>query len=79
MMSEMDGARMRDLTEEEWAVIELLAEATNAFAALPDHHPSDLREWAHEVHHLQYRVMARAVTDARVNPRATQRMDDEYG
>ena len=47
------------LTESEIAVLELLAEATNAFASLPEHHPTDLREWAHEVHQLQYRVLKR--------------------
>ena len=51
----MDG-----LTDAEMEVLEHLRQATLAFFGLPEHHPSDCREWAVEVHHLQHRVMARA-------------------
>lgn len=48
------------LTDRELRVLDLLGAATAEFAELPEHHPTDLREWAHEIHHLQHRVMARA-------------------
>ena len=48
------------LTEAEMVVMEHLTEASRLFFRLPEHHPSDCQEWAHEVHHLQQRVMARA-------------------
>lgn len=47
------------LTEQEIAVLDLLARASRAFYDLPEHHPSDLEEWAHELHILQHRVMRR--------------------
>lgn len=53
------------LTTDEYRVLDLLTDATNAFASLPEHHPTDLHEWAHEMHHLQHRVMARAAIRAR--------------
>lgn len=52
------------LTEAELHVIDLLAEATNAFAALPEHHPTEMREWVADVHHLQERVMCRSAIRA---------------
>lgn len=52
------------LTEDEWRVLDHLTAAHNAFAALPEHHPNDLSEWAQEVHHLQHRVMSRAAIRA---------------
>ena len=48
------------LTPDELAVIDHLAKATREFFDLPEHHPTDLVEWVHEVHILQQRVMSRA-------------------
>ena len=47
------------LTEGEKYVLDLLSDASRAFFKLPDHHPSDKQEWAHEMHLLQQRVMCR--------------------
>jgi hypothetical protein len=48
------------LTEAEFALLDLLRDAHNAFAQLPEHHPNELREWAADLHHLQQRIMCRA-------------------
>jgi hypothetical protein len=59
--------RMRNgpaMTREETDLVRLLAQATNRFADLPEHHPSDLTEWVHHVHALQNMLMARAAVRA---------------
>jgi hypothetical protein len=56
-----------ELTEAEIYILTLLADATQSFFELPDHHPLDKQEWAHEMHHLQQRVMCRVAV--RVHPK----------
>ena len=52
------------LTDGERDILDLLANATRAFFGLPEHHPSDKQEWAHEMHVLQQRVMCRVARRA---------------
>jgi hypothetical protein len=40
-------------------VLDLTAQLWNAFLDLPDRHPSDAEEMAHDIHNIQHRVMAR--------------------
>lgn len=54
------------LSPEELVVIELLAEAVNAFAALPQQHPSEMDEFVLSTHAPQQIVMARLA--ARAHP-----------
>lgn len=56
----MASARWDLLTPDELQILDLLAEAARRFFALPEHHPSDPEEFAHEMHLLQHRVMCRA-------------------
>lgn len=56
--------RVTWLTAEELRVMDLLIEASRAFGALPEHHPSELAEWIADLHHLQERLMARAAIRA---------------
>lgn len=62
-MSEQSAESAR-LTDAELGVLGLLTEASRAFFDLPDHHPSDEQEWAHEMHLLQQRVMCRLAVRA---------------
>lgn len=48
------------LTPEEFEVLEHLRMASISFFDLPEHHPHDKEEWAHEIHALQHRVMRRS-------------------
>lgn len=52
------------LTQDEVGILGLITEAVNRFAALPEHHPEDVREWCTTVHVLQRQVMARAARRA---------------
>ncbi len=52
------------LTQDELKVLDLLTEASRQFFALPEHHPTDVHEWAMEMHHLQQRIMCRAAIRA---------------
>jgi len=61
---EQEPATTQGLTPEEFAVLEHLTDAVNAFAALPDHHPSALGEFVFHVHVLQRQVMARMAARA---------------
>lgn len=51
---------MAGLTLQERQVLDLTAELWNAFAALPDKHPSDAAEMQRDIHDIQNRIMARA-------------------
>jgi hypothetical protein len=55
-----------NLTTEEKAIIEKLADAFNYFVELENKHPSDVGEFAHHIHILQRHVMARLAR--RCNP-----------
>lgn len=54
---------MRDLTEEELEVLNLLRDATVAFAGLPQAHPADMMEFTVSIHDLQNIVLARPATE----------------
>lgn len=54
---------MRNLTDQEMAVIEHLAAAFNLFIRLPVKHPQHAEEFSHAIHEAQHIVMARPVTD----------------
>lgn len=56
---------MRELTEDEVAVIELLGEAATAAAALPELHPADVPEFVHHTHVLQNLIYARPAYEYR--------------
>jgi hypothetical protein len=47
------------LTPDEQKVLDLLAEAHNAYVALPVEHPMHHQEWAMTLHNLQRLVMSR--------------------
>jgi hypothetical protein len=48
------------VTDEEKAVVLLLAEAWNAFLKLPVEHPDDTAEFRHAIHAAQDRVLSRS-------------------
>lgn len=48
------------MTDDEKAVVLLLAEAWNAFLKLPVDHGDDTTEFRHAIHRAQEKVMARA-------------------
>lgn len=54
---------MRDLTDKEWQVVNMLGEAWNVFTQLEPSHPSDLEEFAQAVHVAQNIVFARPATE----------------
>lgn len=54
------------MTDDEKDVLNKLAEAHNAFCKLQKIHPSDTREWTHNIHALQNIVMSRIAV--RENP-----------
>jgi hypothetical protein len=54
------------LSDEEKHVIALSAELWNAIFALETYHPSDIHEYARDIHDIQSRVMARLAR--RANP-----------
>ncbi len=53
-------AEVTGLTGEEITILDHLSMAAALFFALPEHHLSDRSEFAHEIHVIQQRVMARA-------------------
>lgn len=52
---------MSQLTDEERAVLDKLAEAWNLFVKLPVQHPMHGQEFAHAIHAAQRLVMSRPV------------------
>jgi len=52
------------LTAQEQLVVELLAEAWNAYLKLPEQHPMHRQEFAHSIHEAQRLVLSRPVTRA---------------
>lgn len=59
------------LTTEEQALLVLLGQCWNAYAALDKYHPSDGAEFCHHIHALQIQVAARVAyrTDPGILPR----------
>jgi hypothetical protein len=47
------------MTEKEHEIMELLVEATNLFARLPEQHEDDAPEWCRAIHELQRIIMCR--------------------
>lgn len=54
---------MRDLTEEELFVVNLLGTAFNAFMALPKIHSADAPEYAQAIHKAQNIVLSRPAAE----------------
>ena len=50
---------MIQLTPDEMEVLDMTVELVNAFAKLPDKHPSDMQEFVHNIHAIQNQIMAR--------------------
>lgn len=48
-----------ELTDQERAVLDLLAAAWNAYLALSKAHPDQDAEFRHSIHALQHQIMAR--------------------
>ncbi len=60
---------MRDPTDAEIHVLSLLAEAWEAFLALPDHHPVDQPDFSRAINAAQTIVFARPAVAAQVDPK----------
>lgn len=52
------------MTDQERATLERLADAWNAFCALPIYHPSDADEFMRAIHAAQHIIMARVAVRA---------------
>ncbi len=55
---------MRDLTEEEMAVLMLTRDLVSAFTALPELHVDDLPEFVKAIHSIQNIIMSRPAMTA---------------
>ena len=59
-MAAAEHAGEAGLTTAELEVLRKLTDAHNAYCALPDERPGELREWVQLVHRLQDMIMSRA-------------------
>lgn len=55
---------MRELTQEELKLLELLRTAVVVFAGLPQAHPADMEEFVGATHVLQNIVLSRPATES---------------